>query len=524
MVTKALGSIKRVDDLLIAPLEASDLGGSASDNAKFLRGDMQWANNLNGPITVTGVNMGSSTGVLRATTGAFSADATTAHLPEAGGGVNMYYTNARVASYLTGLTGSSTTSSFLRGDLTWSNALTGGLALSGGLIASPDNAYDIGVSPSNRFRDLFMSRNGMFGGRIGVGVAPTAADGIMINTPVMASGALATGVAVASTLTAAANGDFLVGMNYNPSFVAAGFTNLKAYGVYGAANVTSSGSSYSLVVGVYGMASGGTTNWAGYFNGLLGVLGSVLAVVDNNNDIGASGANRFRDLFLARHATISGGINVGSASGASPGEIRASGGVYLDTNNTFLKGKTSGGSSVNLLALTNDANNITRFLPGVDAGGFQWTNQAAGAQWMALTASALTANGGLNVGSASGASAGTIRASGQIFPGGPAGFNAAFYAISKQYSVAGNTTANIGADLGLSGIAFIRFADAGQIGIVTLPASNTPLVVSNAGGTFVSANPANNTNQIGFYWDGSTYQMKNAYATTMTILIHFLAC
>jgi hypothetical protein len=54
-----------------------------------------------------------------------------------------------------------------------------------------------------------------------------------------------------------------------------------------------------------------------------------------------------------------------------------------------IKGTTSGGSTVSLFLLTNDTNNITRFIAGVDAGGFQWTNQAQSVAWMSLTSANL---------------------------------------------------------------------------------------------------------------------------------------
>jgi hypothetical protein len=54
--------------------------------------------------------------------------------------------------------------------------------------------------------------------------------------------------------------------------------------------------------------------------------------------------------------------------------------------------------TVNLLRVTNDANNITRYIAAVDAGGFQWTNQAQSLGWMTLTGTALTATNGFVVG------------------------------------------------------------------------------------------------------------------------------
>lgn len=64
--------------------------------------------------------------------------------------------------------------------------------------------------------------------------------------------------------------------------------------------------------------------------------------------------------------------------------------IVLGTNNTAIQATTTGASVVNIFKLTNDATSITRFLCGVDAGGFQWTNQGASSQWMGLSAAGLT--------------------------------------------------------------------------------------------------------------------------------------
>lgn len=108
-------------------------------------------------------------------------------------------------------------------------------------------------------------------------------------------------------------------------------------------------------------------------------------------------------LMLPNTVTISaGGLTVSSGTSAlqavTATSVTASGNIQLATNATVLQGKTSGGATVNLLTLTADVNNITRFTAGVDAGGFQWTNQAAAASWMGLTASGLAVTTALGVG------------------------------------------------------------------------------------------------------------------------------
>lgn len=56
-----------------------------------------------------------------------------------------------------------------------------------------------------------------------------------------------------------------------------------------------------------------------------------------------------------------------------------------------LQAYKSSGTLVNLLALTNDVNNYTRYYAGDDTGGFQWVSQG-GTNWMGLTAAGLAMN------------------------------------------------------------------------------------------------------------------------------------
>lgn len=97
--------------------------------------------------------------------------------------------------------------------------------------------------------------------------------------------------------------------------------------------------------------------------------------------------------------------------------INSTAGIALGTNNTTLQGRTTAPSTVNLLRLTNDASNITRFISGTDAGGFQWTNQAETAAWASMTASGLTVNGTLTATSivrSGGTSAQFLKADGSV--------------------------------------------------------------------------------------------------------------
>jgi hypothetical protein len=69
--------------------------------------------------------------------------------------------------------------------------------------------------------------------------------------------------------------------------------------------------------------------------------------------------------------------NVVTSSLTSVGTLTAltvSGNITLSTNATFLRGTTTTPTTVNLISVP--SGNTTRFLPAVDANGFEWTNQA----------------------------------------------------------------------------------------------------------------------------------------------------
>lgn len=87
-----------------------------------------------------------------------------------------------------------------------------------------------------------------------------------------------------------------------------------------------------------------------------------------------------------------------SADSSTGGLAVTQGGISL-ANGIGIQSVTSGGMPVNLLVLTPDANNITRFMAGDDAGGFQWTNQAQSQSWMDLLASGLSIGGGARIAS-----------------------------------------------------------------------------------------------------------------------------
>jgi len=121
------------------------------------------------------------------------------------------------------------------------------------------------------------------------------------------------------------------------------------------------------------------------------------------------------------------------------GNLTASGDIIFATNNTYLKGKTSGGSTVSLMALTSDS--LTRFIAGVDAGGFQWTNQGQTAAWASLSSSALSVTGNLSV-----SGAGLSAISGSLNVAGVGTFNKSLDSITTEsdYAIRIKTSADDG--------------------------------------------------------------------------------
>lgn len=86
-------------------------------------------------------------------------------------------------------------------------------------------------------------------------------------------------------------------------------------------------------------------------------------------------------------------LTIASTTLVADGSFTAAGDISLSTNTSLFRAKTTGGTSVKLLGLTNAVNNITRFYSGVDAGGFQWTNQAGDTSWASLTSAGLNVTG-----------------------------------------------------------------------------------------------------------------------------------
>jgi len=291
--------------------------------------------------------------------------------------------------------------------------LVGG-TLTGNLLFSTDNTRDIGASGATRPRDLFLGRNAVVGGNVSAGVQFLAAVG-----------------------TSAAPGYSFGGGNTGTGMYlpAAGILTLVA-----AQNVVASIS-----------------------NGSISLDGNVVFTYDNTRDIGASGATRPRNLYLAGAATIGGAATIsGNIHGITKLQLDG-GNIWMGPNQPVTPDlglySTTG---ANWMRLANAAMPIKFYVDAAASnnwigaspmgefntsgfsisgsfyyggqpfitwggeqlqwaatgGGFRWVNQANTVQWMALDTSAnLSVAGQVIAGAAVSAYAGGVWAN-SFFLGG----------------------------------------------------------------------------------------------------------
>jgi hypothetical protein len=217
-----------------------------------------------------------------------------------------------------------------------------------------------------------------------------------------------------------------------------------------------------------------------YFSLILAIAATVSAqIVPSTGNV--RGPTSATDNAVARYDGTTGKLIQDSGVTIDDnGNLTAAGDIVFATNNTFLKGKTSGGSSVNLLALTSDS--LTRFIAGVDAGGFQWTNQAQTVAWASLNSSALSVAGNLTVNGGSANFNHTASAFSLNFQG-----SGATFATVTAISSTGELKTNMGPSAGwggyqtwaTDGTTRMTLSNGGNLGIgTTNPA--TKLVISNA--------------------------------------------
>jgi hypothetical protein len=169
--------------------------------------------------------------------------------------------------------------------------VTGNLVLAGGLLGGSDATYDIGASGANRFRDLFISRNASIPGVATVLGGMTLQGGLFLNVGGGGGGG--------SIYRTAANGTVLFG-------------NL--------------GSSTDLLVA---NGAGGTVFDIPTGTQVLRLTGPLYSANDATQDIGASGVNRFRHLYMSGNATLGGTLTVQGSTAQVNGTTAAT--VALNT-------------------------------------------------------------------------------------------------------------------------------------------------------------------------------------------------
>lgn len=250
-----------------------------------------------------------------------------------------------------------------------------GLGIETGLYALTDNTYDVGAVSSVRFRDLYLARkiqalsnavaieyandavsprlqsylsrtlyineigNPVTIGSSGVPTVTTMWGDLGVTRTMLVGGAPptfgyirlwagGTTVADAATSYAAsmfiggflqpvhATGDSLLGFSNNVTFDRQGATSLQTFGFRSSPAVTGSGT----IVGHYhyyaDATSFATVRYAFYSAGDPSIFADVRALTDNAYDLGSSGANRFRNLYLAKDIWLI------QAFSASAGRIR----------------------------------------------------------------------------------------------------------------------------------------------------------------------------------------------------------
>jgi hypothetical protein len=178
-------------------------------------------------------------------------------------------------------------------------------------------------------------------GKLGLGGAISAQAGLNLTSALTASGAVTWGAKIYPVLTAAANSNVLIGLESQPTVASGGFSSLQVVGISGIAQTAVGG--FLHAYGVYGAATGATNNWAGYFpTGNVGLGGSLVfsaaasKIVPGATSISLRNNADTQDNLLITDAGVASvrstlnalaGLNVGAATGAGTGEIRASGEV-----------------------------------------------------------------------------------------------------------------------------------------------------------------------------------------------------
>src|SRR5215831_289312 len=131
------------------------------------------------------------------------------------------------------------------------------LTLSGTLLFTADNTYDVGASGATRPRDLYLARNEVIGGQASIGATSLLAGaGLYVATNATTTGVSQYGVAVSPVFSSAATTS-VDGVNVQWQTAAVSFTIASGYGVRVNSPVINSPALATTVYGVYAANQGG---------------------------------------------------------------------------------------------------------------------------------------------------------------------------------------------------------------------------------------------------------------------------
>lgn len=211
-----------------------------------------------------------------------------------------------------------------------------------GNITATDNTYDIGATGANRFRDLWLSRNAVIGGTFGVSGASTLSGGATIASPsagsvaatfnglYSASGTVDLSVWARNAAAAVAmrlryddtatnmrfgtstahdwvlerNGSTIITLGATQTTIASSTVQVGA--ALNFAGITDSFVRLSRSSTTLQVELGAGGDWGDFHARQITASGHMLAGTDASYDIGASGANRFRNMYLSGNITNGG--------------------------------------------------------------------------------------------------------------------------------------------------------------------------------------------------------------------------
>ncbi len=257
------------------------------------------------------------------------------------------------------------------GHIVGATTLDSTLSIGGNVISDvlfTDATYDIGKSGATRPRDGFFSRNFVIGGTLGVtGNVTFSGTGNSVGT-------ITTGVWQGTTVAVGFGGTGIASYTIGDIVYASASTTISKLGIGTAAqilivngaatapqwhtlvtaDVTDIATASTGITKVGALAVGSIAS--GFGGATFG--GNVIAGTDATYDLGASGANRFRDFFLSRNATIGGTLN--AAGVKITGGTQVTGEIYKDATR-----------GLSLVGIAGSAQDFSIFTPG---GGLLFYN------------------------------------------------------------------------------------------------------------------------------------------------------